>query len=261
MSRSGVVVVELIRADARRLKMPGLARSFEEIARQGDKEHWSHEDYLHEVLSCEIASRTASAVQHCLHTAAFPETKTLDQFDWASAEGIDKAQFASLARCDFLTTADNLLFVGPIGTGKTHLAIALGVEAARQRKRVLFCRAADLVRKLIEERDARHLGNYLRRLERVELLIIDEVGFVPFDRQGGELLFNVLSARHGKHSVIITSNLAFSEWPKVFGGDEKLTAALLDRLAERATVIATKGRSYRRRKQKTTTEKTQENLA
>jgi len=103
------------------------------------------------------------------------------------------------------------------------------------------------VRTLVEARDAKELGRYMRRLERVDAVIIDEVGFVPFDRQGGELLFNVFASRHGRRSIIVTSNLAFSEWPRVFGGDEKLTTALLDRLAEHATLLATKGKSYRMR--------------
>lgn len=125
---------------------------------------------------------------------------------------------------------------------------ALGVEAARQRRRVLFTRAADLVQSLVEARDARELGRLQRRLQRVDLLIIDELGFVPFDRTGGELLFNVIAQRYERRSVIVTTNLPFAEWVKVFGGDEKLTTALLDRLAHHATIIATKGRSYRMRK-------------
>ena len=134
------------------------------------------------------------------------------------------------------------------GTGKTHLAIALGIEAARQRRRVAFTRAADLVRTLIEARDAKELGRFQCRPDRVDLLIVDEVGFVPFERQGGELLFNVLASRHVRRSVVITTNLAFAEWPKVFGSDEKLITALLDSLAEHATAITTKGNSYRMRK-------------
>jgi DNA replication protein DnaC len=141
-----------------------------------------------------------------------------------------------------------VLLAGPIGTGKTHLAIALGIEAARQRRRVVFTRAADLVRTLLEARDQRELGKTQRRLERVDLLILDEVGFVPFDRAGGELLFNVIADRYERRSVLVTTNLAFSDWPKVFGGDEKLTTALLDRLAHHAIVITTKGKSFRMRK-------------
>lgn len=252
------VIKELLHSDTRQLKMPGLARAIDEIARRADQEHWSHEEYLHEALSTEIASRCESAVRHRMRTAGFPEMKTFDQFDWDAADGIDRVQLLTFGRCEFVAGAENLLLVGPIGTGKTHLAIAVGIEAARQRLRVLFCRAADLVRRLIEEKEARSLGRYMRRLEHVDLLIVDEVGFVPFDRQGGELLFNILASRHGRRSVVITSNLSFGEWPKVFGGDEKLTTALLDRLAERATVIATKGRSYRRKQHKQTTENSQE---
>lgn len=249
MSRTAIIT-DLIRTHARQLKMPGLARAFEDLARQARAEHWTHEDYLHEVLAVEISSRVESAVKQRIRAAAFPELKTLDEFDFTIADGVPAAKLAELAKGDWIGAGENVLLVGPIGTGKTHLAIALGIEAARQRRHVSFQRAADLVCALIEARDARELGRYQRRLERVDLLVVDELGFVPFDRKGGELLFNALAARHGRRSVLITSNLAFGEWPRVFGGDEKLTTALLDRLAEQANVITTKGKSYRMRKRK-----------
>ena len=149
-----------------------------------------------------------------------------------------------------MTAPENLILAGPIGTGKTHLAIALGVEATKQKRRVLFTRAADLVRQLLEARDTRELTRLQQRLLRVDVLIIDELGFVPFDRAGGELLFNLITDRYERRATVVTTNLAFAEWVTVFAGDEKLTTALLDRLAHHATVITTKGKSYRMRKRR-----------
>ena len=248
MSRADVVA-DLIRADARQLKMPGLARVFEALVRQAREEKWSLEDYLHECLQAEITSRFDSAVRTRIAQARFPETKTLGEFDFDAADGIDAQVVADLARGEWIPRGDNVVLAGPIGTGKTHLAVAFGVEAARQRRHVSFWRAADLVRTLVEARDKRELGRHQARVRRVELLILDEVGFVPFDRTGGELLFNLLSDRYERRrAVVITTNLSFAEWPRVFADDEKLTTALLDRLAERATILTTRGKSYRMRR-------------
>jgi DNA replication protein DnaC len=240
---------QLVAAQARALKMPGLSRVYEATARQAREEHWGYEEYLHEVLAAEQTSRHDSAVRSRLRDARFPELKTLDSFDFTATDGaVNGAQIAELARGQWIERAENIILAGPIGTGKTHLAIALGVEAARQRYRVMFARAADVVRSLLEARDQRELGRLHRRLRQVQLLVLDELGFVPFDRAGGELLFNLLTERYQARSVIVTTNIAFGEWTKVFAGDEKLTTALLDRLAHHATVIATKGKSYRMRK-------------
>ena len=166
---------------------------------------------------------------------------TLDTFDFSLAHGVDKKLVMELSRGAFVDARQNIVLVGPVGTGKTHLATALAVEAARRRQRVTWFRAADLVSTLIEAKTSRDLA-------RSKVLLLDELGFVPFDRERGEVLFKPLSSRHRVCSTIITSNLAFLEWPKVFGGDEKLTAAVLDRLAENAAVIVTKGASYRARR-------------
>jgi DNA replication protein DnaC len=254
-----VIAKDLVVTVGRALKMPGMVRVFEALARQAREEHWGYEEYLHEVLRAEETSRRDSAVRQRIRDAHFPETKTLDGFDFTATDGVNAAQIAELARSEWIARGENIIFAGPIGTGKTHLAIALGVEAARQRRRVLFHRAADLVRLLLEARDQRELGRLHRRFQYVELLIVDELGFVPFDRAGGELLFNLLTDRYEKRSVVVTTNLQFAEWVKVFGGDEKLTTALLDRLAHHATVITTKGKSYRMKKRAAGSEEKQPN--
>lgn len=247
MSRAAVTA-DLVRTRARQLRMPGLVRSFESLCRQAEKESWSFDEMLAECLAVEVTSRSDSAIRQRIRDARFPDVKTLDQFDFAATEGVDAALITKLARGEWLDRKENVVLAGPVGTGKTHLAIGLGIEAAKQRRHVVFVRAADLVRQLVEARDARDLGRLQRRIDRVDLLILDEVGFVPFQRDGGELLFNVITQRYERRSLLVTTNLAFAEWPKVFGDDEKLTTALLDRLADRATVIATKGKSYRMRR-------------
>jgi DNA replication protein DnaC len=247
---SATLTRDLIVTQTRGLKLPGVARTFEPLARQARDAHWPHEEYLQEVLSAEQASRHESVIRHRLREARFPEVKTLETFDFAAAGGINATQIHTLARGEWITAPENLILAGPIGTGKTHLALALGLEATKQKRRVLFVRAADLVRQLIEARDARDLGRLQRRLLTLDLLIVDELGFVPFDRTGGELLFNLISDRYERRATAVTTNLAFAEWVTVFAGDEKLTTALLDRLAHHATVITTTGKSYRMRRRR-----------
>lgn len=164
-------------------------------------------------------------------------------------KGVSRQKVTELASCEFLAKAEDVVIAGPVGTGKTHVAIAIGVEAARRRLRVAFHRAADLVRVLTEARDEKMLTRLHRRLRRVDLLILDELGFVPFERAGGELLFDLISERNEIRSTLVTTNLSFGEWVRVFG-DEKLTTALLDRLGHHAHVLTTRGESYRTRKRR-----------
>ena len=231
------------------LKMPAAAREYKALARQAQDGGWRYEDFLRELLEMEVHSRQQSTAAHRIKEAHFPDLKTLDQLQWEALQGISKPKVLELSTCGYIEKAEDIVLAGPIGTGKTHLAIALGVEAARRRLRVLFTRASNLVRSLLEAKDERNLGRLQQRLYRADLLIVDELGFVPFDRTGGELLFNVFSDRYERRSTLLTTNLAFSEWVKVFG-DEKLTTALLDCLGHHSHILTTRGPSFRSRKNK-----------
>jgi len=228
------------------LRLPGVAHEYRELARQARDGGWAYEEFLRYLLEAELRSRQERTAAHRLKEAHFPDVKTLDQLDWGALQGISRPKLLELASCEYLDKAEDVILAGPIGTGKTHIPIGLGVEAARRRFRVTFTRAADLVRTLLEARDDRLLGKLHRRIERADLLIIDELGFVPFDRAGGELLFNLISERYERRSTLITTNLAFSEWVQVFG-DAKLTTALLDRLGHHSHILTTRGQSFRSR--------------
>lgn len=237
---------QAIEVHLKTLKLPAFARSYEALALKAKDKEWDFEDYLRELLEAEIASRHESAAARMLRSANFPEQKTLAEIDWSEMRGVSKLEVAKLARCHFIEEKEDVVLCGPIGTGKTHLAIALGIEATQRRFRVVFRRVANLVRELTEARDERELGNLQRRLERADLLICDELGFTRLDEAGAELLFHVLADRAGRRSTLITSDLPPSDWNQVFASPRQ-AAALADRLGNGTHVLRLTGPSYRGR--------------
>lgn len=234
----------VIREQCRELKLGAAVREYPALGRRAQDSGRPYEEFLHELLEAEVINRRQSTARRLLREARLPGVKTLDQMDWQALKGVAKPKILELASCQFITSAESVIVAGPIGTGKAMLAIALGVEATRRRFRVLFVRAADLVQSLLEARDERTLTRLQQRYAKVALLVVDELGFVPFERTGGELLFNLLAQRCERRATIITTNLACGEWVKVFG-DEKLATALLDRLTRHSHILTTRGHSYR----------------
>jgi DNA replication protein DnaC len=224
------------------LKLPTFLREYEKLARQCAAEDLDHVRFLARLVELELIDRERRMIERRIKAAKFPAVKSLDSFDFRAIPSLNKMQVLELARCEWIERRENVIALGPSGTGKTHAA--LGLATCQKGLSVGFTTAAALVHELMEARDERRLLRLQKQLASHKLLIIDELGFVPLSKTGAELLFELISQRYERGSTLITSNLPFDEWTETFGS-ERLTGALLDRLTHHVTILEMNGDSYR----------------
>lgn len=228
----------------KQLRMPTIGRQYRSLAREAEERNLSYEGYLLALLETELQTREDNQRQRRLKQASFPVQKTLDTYDFSLMPSLNRNRFITLAKGEFVEKKENLIFLGNSGTGKTHLAIALGIEMIQNGYKTKFITASELVEDLLMANEEHKLGEFEKKWLKFDVIIVDELGYVPFSKTGAELLFQFFSGRYERASVIITTNLEFSEWTNVFG-DEKMTAALLDRLTHRSHIHLLNGESYR----------------
>ncbi len=233
-----------LRENLKSLMLSTMARGLEGHLRQAKEHGPGYDEFLLDLTMAEIMARTENRLSRRVREAKFPLVKTMEGFDFDLTPDLDIRLVRELSGCDYIKERRNIIFLGRSGTGKTHLATALGVEACKNNYRTRFVSCYTLVNELIEARQDKDLQRLIQRYSRYDLLILDELGYIPFSREGSELLFQILAERQEKGSVIITTNLGFADWTQVFG-DPVMTAALLDRLTHKAHIVNCQWESYR----------------
>jgi len=239
----------LLEHHLKQLRLPTFLREYDKVARQCAAEGVDYPRFLLRLTELELLDRERRATERRIHQARLPVVKSLDTFEFPAIPSLNKALVLELARSEFLLRRENVLLLGNSGTGKTHLALALGLSACQRGHRVRFTTAAAMVHELLEAKDEKRLLRYQKQMGSYELLIVDELGFVPLSKSGAELLFEVFSQRYERGSTLVTSNLPFQEWTEVLGS-ERLTGALLDRLTHHVHILEMNGESYRLKQSK-----------
>jgi len=239
----------LLQHHLKKLRLPTFLGEYEKLAGLCASENKNHIQYLSRLTELEMIERERRMIERRIKAAKFPAVKSLDSFDFKAMPSLNKPLVMELARCEYMDRYENIIALGPSGTGKTHIALGLGLAACQKGLKVRFITAAALVHELIEANDEKRLLRLQKQLTSQNLLIIDELGFVPLSKTGAELLFEVISQCYERGSLIITSNLPFDEWTQTFGS-ERLTGALLDRLTHHIHILEMNGDSYRLKQSK-----------